>query len=159
MYVMERIAFFRSIVSPVWKNVLQNVITTPVLNANSGANNYVTSLAYQTTGEGDNEQNTEVVQQFLNRYDVTLESGLYQIESGIYDVTYAAGANGSLQALKDNNQVAFTSGAGLTEGTEVRFVAHPDDNFKVDTWTVNGDPVTEDTAEYKLTGNGEKLIF
>lgn len=141
------------------ENVLQNVITTPVLNANSGANNYVTSLAYQTTGEGDNEQNTEVVQQFLNRYDVTLESGLYQIESGIYDVTYAAGANGSLQALKDNNQVAFTSGAGLTEGTEVRFVAHPDENFKVDTWTVNGDSVTEDTAEYKLTGNGEKLIF
>lgn len=143
------------------ENVLQNeVITTPKLTKDSGANNYVTSLAYQTAGEGDNEQNTEVVQQFLNRYDVTLESGLYQIESDIYDVTYAAGANGSLQALKDNNQVAFTSGAGLTGGTEVRFVAHPDDNFKVDTWTVtsDGDPLKAG-KDYEQTNDGKKLIF
>lgn len=125
------------------------ILTTPELNEDSGPNNYVTSLAYQTMTDQEDSPYVAKVQQFLNRYDVTLKNGMYQIASGLYKVSYEAGANGSIRALKGDNQIPFDSGVSLTEGTEVKFAAYPDENFKVDTWTVT--ETTEDGQKVTLT--------
>lgn len=140
--------------------ILQDVITTPELTKESGANNYVTSLGYKTTGQEENSPYILLVQQFLNRYDVTMKNGLYQIIAGIFDVTYESGVNGSLRALKDDNKMQFDSGTSLTEGTNVEFIADPAENFKVENWTVteNGQEITlGEDDNYKLSDDNTKL--
>lgn len=168
---------------------LLTITSRPELTVDSGANDYITGLAYQTeagdddaggsdaedagagsgsgnagkstedAGEPDSDNGeaayTETVRQFLDKYDATMENGLYNIVAGVRSVSYESGANGTLRGYYGDNQAAFDSGASLTEGTKITFVADAHENFQVKEWTVTdgeGQPLTEG-EDYTVSGN------
>ena len=152
---------------------LLTITSRPELTVDSGANDYITGLAYQTepgddgaggsdaedAGEPDSGNGeaayTETVRQFLDKYDATMENGLYNIVAGVRSVSYESGANGTLRGYYGDNQAAFDSGASLTEGTKITFVADAHENFQVKEWTVTdgeGQPLTEG-QDYTVSGN------
>ena len=129
------------------------ITTKPELTEESGANDYVTSLGYQT--EQGTAAYTETVRQFLQKYDASLENGLYTIVAGVRSVSYESGANGKLRAYYGDNQASFASGDSLTEGTKLTFVADAAENFQVKEWIVTdgrGTPLKEG-EDYTINGN------
>lgn len=141
-------------------NDIFEITARPELTKESGANDYITGLVYKTVDGGSEADDgaaayTELVQQFLDKYNVTLNTGLYNIVAGVRSVEYTAGANGTLRAYYGDNQTAFASGTSITEGTKLTFVADADINFQVKNWLVTDGEgkKLEEGEDYSLSGS------
>ena len=72
------------------------------------------------------------------------------------EVDYATGEHGTLEASVGATSVG--GGAVVMNGTAVTFTAHPDENYMVSGWTVNGQPVQSYGSEYTLTVTGDTIV-
>lgn len=131
------------------------IVTSPNLDFSSGAGNYTTSLEYLT--QENSSAYVPLAQEFLSKYDVKLEKGLYNLVAGVKNVTYEVGVNGTLEAYFGDNKAAFASGANITEGNKLTFVAYPNENFQVEEWKVT-DANGQDLAKDQYTISGNQLI-
>ncbi len=120
------------------------------------AGSYDIQVDYAANGDAPTEEQEAAYTDFLSKYLPALLKNVVYVEADVVNVTYGAGTNGSLTAQINGSNVA--SGAAVPTGSQLIFTAKPDNGFHVSRWTINGEPVTSNTAGVTLIPEQNALI-
>ena len=74
-----------------------------------------------------------------------------------YKLTYTAGANGSLEANRENGET-IASGSDVDTDTKVRLTATPNDGFELEKWVVNGSTLSDKGLTIELTMDKDQTV-
>lgn len=74
-----------------------------------------------------------------------------------YKLTYTAGANGSLEANRENGET-IASGSDVDTDTKVRLTATPNDGFELEKWVVNGSTLSDEGLTIELTMDKDQTV-
>ena len=74
-----------------------------------------------------------------------------------YKLTYIAGANGSLEANRENGET-IASGSDVDTDTKVRLTATPNDGFELEKWVVNGSTLSDKGLTIELTMDKNQTV-
>ncbi len=119
---------------------------------------YNVSVVYNEPESGDKSEFEKKQEEFLSKYTPTLQNSMVLVQANTYKVTYSHGNNGTLKGHQGGNSTFFESGAEITSGSNVIFVAAPADNFQVLKWTVkSGDQVLTESTGYTLSTDKKTL--
>ena len=108
-----------------------------VFKASPGTNNRVSQWTYNGTTVDNNVSNSYTISSLENAADVTVK--FETIPS--HQINFAViGGNGILEASV--NDESISSGDNVSEGNDVRFVATPDERYRVKEWLYNSNPIS-----------------
>ena len=74
-----------------------------------------------------------------------------------YKLNYTAGANGSLEANRENGET-IASGSDVDTDTKVRLTATPNDGFELEKWVVNGSTLSDKGLTIELTMDKDQTV-
>ena len=137
---------------------LLTLTTNPEIAADSPAGTYITQLEYKAD---ENGAAVPLANAFKALYNASFVPGEFNVEAGVFNVSFEAGSNGSVRGFQGDQMRSFVSGAKILEGTQVTISAIPDEKFMVDTWTVldgEGNELTEG-KDYTVSKDRNDLIF
>ena len=101
-------------------------------------------------------KDTQTIRDLQTNYNIITQGATYTLTSEAYQVTAAAGANGSVsvsyQADDNSAVVPVQSGTSLPEGSKVTVTAMPETGYVVSCWMVNNAYVTESGSASYYTG-------
>ena len=101
-------------------------------------------------------KDTQTIRDLQTNYNIITQGATYTLTSEAYQVTAAAGANGSVsvsyQADSASALVPVQSGTSLPEGSKVTVTAAPETGYAVSRWMVNGSYVTASGSASYYTG-------
>jgi hypothetical protein len=122
-----------------------------VFKASPGTNNRVSQWTHNGTTVENNVSNSYTISSLEGAADVTVK--FETIPS--YQVNFAVnGGNGTLNASV--NEENISSGDNVYEGSDVRFVAMPDEKYRVKEWVYNSSPISGlKNTKYTLYSIGE----
>lgn len=84
-----------------------------------------------------------------DKYTVAFGTDDLKVTAMSYNVKFASGSNGSVNARNADN-IPFSSGNSVPADTNMTFSAVPDNGYTVDTWTVNGIPTDYTTLSVSM---------